>query len=121
MKIGRSLAFVVLIGIAFTTVRADDNHSNSIPNYSKAIFACVRSHLAFSVLEGVAATAFAEFAIELLPDGRQSEPPRLVKPSAVSGYDIAAMRAILLCDPFPRRDDGSVPRSISLRLYPVDR
>jgi len=88
--------------------------------YSAKIQSAVRAHLSYAVPEGVAPTVYAEFAVELLPTGEQAAEPRLVKPSGLPGFDDAARRAILRTDPFPRRDDGTVPRSLSLRLYPQD-
>jgi colicin import membrane protein len=88
--------------------------------YSAKIQSAVRAHLSYAVPEGVAPTVYAEFAVELLPTGEQAAEPRLVKPSGLPGFDEAARRAILRTDPFPRRDDGTVPRSLSLRLYPQD-
>ncbi|HXQ64431.1 putative Protein TolA [Burkholderiales bacterium] len=88
--------------------------------YSAKIQSAVRAHLFFAVPEGVSPSVFAEFEVELLPTGEQAKDPRLVKPSGLPGFDEAAQRAILRTDPFPRRDDGTVPRSLSLRLYPQD-
>ncbi len=88
--------------------------------YSAKIQSAVRAHLSYAVPEGVAPTVYAEFAVELLPTGEQAAEPRLVKASGLPGFDEAARRAILRTDPFPRRDDGTVPRSLSLRLYPQD-
>jgi len=88
--------------------------------YSAKIQSAVRAHLSYAVPEGVAPTVYAEFSVELLPTGEQAAEPRLVKPSGLPGFDEAARRAILRTDPFPRRDDGTVPRSLSLQLYPQD-
>jgi colicin import membrane protein len=89
-------------------------------SYSARIQAAIRSHLFFAVPDGVPPSAFAEFAVELLPTGELAGEPRLVSASGVPGYDEAARRAILRTDPFPRRDDGTVPRSFILRLYPQE-
>ncbi len=88
--------------------------------YSARIQSAVRAHLSFAVPDGVPATVYAEFLVELLPTGEQESEPRLVKPSGLPGFDEAAQRAILRTDPFPRRDDGTVPRPLRLRLYPQD-
>ena len=88
--------------------------------YSARIQSAVRAHLSFAVPDAVPATIYAEFLVELLPTGEQAAEPRLVKPSGLPGFDEAAQRAILRTDPFPRRDDGTVPRTLSLRLYPQD-
>jgi colicin import membrane protein len=88
--------------------------------YSAKIQSAVRAHLSYAVPEGVSPTVYAEFAVELLPTGEQAAEPRLVKPSGLPGFDEAARRAILRTDPFPRRDDGTVPRTLTLQLYPLD-
>ena len=88
--------------------------------YSARIQAAVRAHLSFAVPDGVPRTVYAEFLVELLPTGEQAAEPRLIKPSGLPGFDEAAQRAILRTDPFPKRDDGTVPRSLSLQLYPQD-
>jgi colicin import membrane protein len=88
--------------------------------YSAKIQAAVRAHLYFAVPEGVPPSVYAEFEVDLLPTGEQAAEPRLVKPSGLPGFDEAARRAILRTDPFPRRDDGTVPRSFHLLLYPQD-
>ncbi len=88
--------------------------------YSARIQAAVRAHLFYAVPEGVPASVYAEFKVFLLPTGEQASEPELVKSSGVPGFDDAARRAILRTDPFPRRDDGTVPRTLSLQLYPQD-
>lgn len=87
--------------------------------YGARIEAAVRSHLAYAVPEGTPSSAYADFHVELLPTGELAADPTLVHPSGVPGYDDAARRAILRTDPFPRRDDGTVPRSLNLRMRPV--
>jgi colicin import membrane protein len=88
--------------------------------YGARVQSAVRAHLSFAVPEGVASSVYAEFAVELLPTGEQASEPRLTKPSGLPGFDEAARRAILRTDPFPRRDDGTVPRSFILQLHPQD-
>jgi colicin import membrane protein len=84
------------------------------------IQSAVRAHLFFAVPEGVAPEVYAEFEVYLLPTGEQAAEPKLIKPSGVPGYDDAARRAIIRTDPFPRRDDGSIDRTLRLRMYPQD-
>ena len=87
-------------------------------SYRALIIACVRPHIAFSVPDGISDQVYAAFKVELLPTGEQAAPPQLIKPSGLPGYDDAAERAIIRCDPFPRDKDGSVPRSFILTMYP---
>jgi colicin import membrane protein len=46
---------------------------------------------------------------------------RLVKPSGLPGYDAAVERAIRRTDPFPRKPDGTVDRTVSIRFRPVEK
>jgi colicin import membrane protein len=88
-------------------------------DYAARINAAVRSHLSFAVPEWVQKDVYAEFHVELLPTGEIAVEPVLVRSSGVPGYDDSARRAILRTDPFPRRDDGTVPRTLQLRMYPA--
>jgi len=89
--------------------------------YSALIKACVRSHLAFSVPPGTSEQVYASFKVELLPTGEQAALPQLIKPSGLPGYDDAAERAIIQCDPFPRDQNGTIPnRSFNLDMYPIE-
>jgi len=87
--------------------------------YKGLIIACIRPNIAFAVPDGTPEQVYAEFKVELLPTGEQAAPPKLIKPSGLPGYDDAAERAIIRCDPFPRDKDGTVPRPLSLKLYPT--
>ncbi len=87
--------------------------------YRAMIIACVKKGLSFSVPDATSESIYAEFKVELLPTGEQAATPQLVKPSGLPGYDDAAERAIIRCDPFPRKEDGSVDRSFTLRMYPT--
>jgi colicin import membrane protein len=88
-------------------------------SYKGLIIACVRPHIAYAVPDGTSEQIYAAFKVELLPTGEQAAPPQLIKPSGLPGYDDAAERAIIRCDPFPRDKDGTVPRSFTLRMYPT--
>jgi colicin import membrane protein len=89
--------------------------------YRALIKACVLRNVRFAVPEGITDQVYAEFQVELLPTGEQAAgSPRLTKPSGLPGWDEAAERAIILCDPFPRRPDGTAPRSISLTMRPAE-
>jgi len=88
--------------------------------YKGLINKCIRPHIVFAVPEGTSDQVYAEFKVDLLPTGEQAAPPQLTKPSGLPGYDDAADRAIIRCDPFPRDRDGTVPRSFTLRMYPTE-
>jgi colicin import membrane protein len=87
--------------------------------YSALVIACVRPHIAFVVPEGTGTNVYADFRVELLPDGAVAS-VRLVRASGLAGYDAAAERAIRRCDPFPRKRDGTIDRTIDVRMYPVE-
>jgi colicin import membrane protein len=87
--------------------------------YSARVIGCIRPHIVFVVPEGTGANVYAEFRIELLPDASVAG-VRLTRTSGLPGYDAAAERAIRRCDPFPRKSDGTLDRTIELRMYPVE-
>jgi colicin import membrane protein len=88
--------------------------------YSALVKACIRPHIVFAVPEGTPDSVYAEFKVDLLPTGEHAAPPQLTKPSGLPGYDDAAERAIIRCDPFPRNSDGTVPRTFTLKMYPTE-
>jgi colicin import membrane protein len=87
--------------------------------YAAQIIGCIRPHLVFVVPEGTSAAVCADFRVELMPDGSVAG-VRLVRPSGLANYDAAAERAIRRCDPFPRKRDGGIDRTIDVRMYPVE-
>lgn len=87
--------------------------------YAAAVVACIRPHIAFAVPEGTPPSVAAEFRVELLPDASVAS-VTLLKPSGLPGYDAAAERAIRRCDPFPRKRDGTIDRTILVVLRPVE-
>jgi len=110
-----------LTGQVSGAARAQSASPGVISNaYSALIKACIRPNIVFAVPEGTSDQVYAEFKVELLPTGEQAAPPQLAKPSGLPGYDDAAERAIIRCDPFPRDRDGTVPRSFTLRMYPTE-
>jgi colicin import membrane protein len=110
-----------LTGAATGTARAPFASTGVISNaYGALIKACIRPHIVFAVPEGTSEDIYAEFKVELLPTGEQASPPQLTKPSGLPGYDDAAERGIIRCDPFPRDRDGTVPRSFTLKMYPSE-
>jgi len=100
-------------GAAASGVRGSDSA------YSALVIGCIRPHIVFVVPEGTAANVYADFRVELLPDASVAS-LRLVRPSGLPGYDAAAERAIRRCDPFPRKRDGTIDRTIDVRMYPVE-
>ena len=108
-------------GQASGTARASSASPGVMSNsYRALIISCVRPHIVFAVPDGTSDRLYAEFKVELLPTGEQAAPPQLIKASGLPGYDDAAERAIIRCDPFPRDRDGSAPRSFNLRMYPTE-
>jgi colicin import membrane protein len=87
--------------------------------YAALIKACIRPHIVFAVPDNISDQIYAEFTVDVLPTGEQPT-PHLTKPSGLPGWDDAAERAIIHCDPFPRDRDGTVPRSIALRMRPAE-
>lgn len=98
---------------ASSTVRGAD------ATYAAQVIGCIRPHIAFAVPEGTSASVYADFRVELLPDGSVAS-VRLVRPSGLANYDAAAERAIRRCDPFPRKREGGIDRTIDVRMYPVE-
>ena len=103
------------------TARAPLASSGVISNaYSALIKACIHPHIVFAVPDGTSEQIYAEFQVELLPTGEQASTPKLTRASGLAGWDDAAERAIIQCDPFPRDRDGTVPRSFTLKMYPTE-
>ncbi len=100
-------------GAAASGVRGSD------AGYSAMVIGCIRPHIVFVVPEGTSSNVYADFRVELLPDGSVAG-VRLVRASGLAGYDAAAERAIRRCDPFPRKRDGTLERTIDVRMYPVE-
>jgi colicin import membrane protein len=98
---------------AGSTVRGAD------AGYAAQVIGCIRPHIAFAVPEGTSAAVYADFRVELLPDGSVNG-VRPLRPSGLANYDAAAERAIRRCDPFPRKRDGSIDRTIDVRMYPAE-
>lgn len=88
-------------------------------SYSALVIGCIRPHIVYVVPPGTGTHVYADFRVELLPDGSVAG-LRLVRASGLAGYDAAAERAIRRCDPFPRKRDGTLDRTIDIRMYPVE-
>jgi colicin import membrane protein len=88
--------------------------------WAARIKSAVLANLNFAVPEGVSPAVYAAFRVDLLPDGEQASEPLLVHPSGLAGFDEAARRAILRTNPFPRKSNGTVDRTVTLELHPQD-
>ncbi len=93
--------------------------SGGDPTYEGQLIALIRPRIAFAVPENTPASVYAEFQVDLLPTGEILAVRRL-KASGLSGYDEAVERAIRRTDPFPRKRDGTVDRTVIIRFRPVD-
>jgi colicin import membrane protein len=93
--------------------------SQGEPGYAGRIKGCIKPNIVFDPT-GAPPDTQAEFEVDLLPDGSQAGAPKMTKPSGLPAYDAAVDRAIRKCDPFPRPDNGPVPRSMHLTFRPTD-
>lgn len=89
------------------------------PGYAAQLVALIRPRIVFAVPENTPASVYAEFQVDLLPTG-EILAVRKLKASGLPGYDEAVERAIRRTDPFPRKRDGSVERTVIIRFRPVD-
>lgn len=89
------------------------------PSYAAQLVAIIKPRIVFAVPEGTPTSVYADFQVDLLPTGEILSVKRL-KASGLPGYDDAVERAIRRTDPFPRKRDGSVDRSVIIRFRPVD-
>jgi colicin import membrane protein len=88
-------------------------------SYAGQLIALIRPRIAFAVPENTPASVYAEFQVDLLPTGEILAVKKL-KASGLPGYDEAVERAIRRTDPFPRKRDGTVERTVIIRFRPVD-
>jgi colicin import membrane protein len=89
-------------------------------DYRTRLAALIRSRIVYLVPEGTAESVYAEMQVELLPTG-EVVGIRVLKPSGLPEYDAAVERAIRRTDPFPRKPDGTIDRTIVIRFRPVDQ
>ncbi len=89
------------------------------PGYAAQLVGIIKPRIVFAVPEGTPPSVYAEFQVDLLPTGEIMAVKRL-KPSGLAGYDEAVERAIRRTDPFPRKRDGTVERTVIIRFRPVD-
>ena len=87
--------------------------------YVGQLVALIRPRIVFAVPENTPASVYAEFQVDLLPTGEILAVRRL-RASGLPGYDEAVERAIRRTDPFPRKRDGTVERTVIIRFRPVD-
>lgn len=88
-------------------------------SYEGLLISLIKPRIVFAVPEGTSPQIYADFQVDLLPTG-EILAVKLLKPSGLPGYDAAVERAIRRTDPFPRKRDGSVDRSVLIRFRPVD-
>jgi colicin import membrane protein len=88
--------------------------------YAGLLASTIKPRIVFAVPEGTSANIYADFEVDLLPTG-EILAVRLVKPSGLPGYDAAVERAIRRTDPFPRKADGTVDRTVPIRFRPVEK
>jgi colicin import membrane protein len=89
--------------------------------YAAQVIACIRPHIVYAVPDNIQPGQYrTEFVVQLLPSGEQVGSPRLDRPSGLAGFDGAVERAIRRCDPFPRKKDGTVDRTVTVIVDPVD-
>jgi colicin import membrane protein len=89
------------------------------PGYVGQLIGLIRPRIVYAVPDGTSPAIYAEFQVDLLPTGEILNVRRL-KASGLPGYDEAVERAIRRTDPFPRKRDGTVERTVIIRFRPVD-
>jgi len=90
------------------------------PGYAGLLAGIIKPRIVFAVPEGTSSTIYADFEVDLLPTG-EILAVRLIRPSGLPGYDAAVERAIRRTDPFPRKADGTVERTLKLTFRPVEK
>jgi colicin import membrane protein len=88
-------------------------------SYAGQLNALIRPRIIFAVPENTPASIYADFQVDLLPTGEILAVKKL-KASGLPGFDEAVERAIRRTDPFPRKRDGTVDRTVIIRFRPVD-
>jgi len=88
-------------------------------SYAAQLVTLIRPRIVYAVPENTPASVYAEFQVELLPTG-EILAVRKLKASGLPGYDEAVERAIRRTDPFPRKRDGTIDRTVIIRFRPVD-
>jgi colicin import membrane protein len=88
-------------------------------SYIGLLVGLIKPRIVFAVPEGTSAKIHAQVQVDLLPTG-EILAVKVLKPSGLPGYDAAVERAIRRTDPFPRKRDGTIDRTITIDFYPVD-
>lgn len=88
--------------------------------YGQMLAGMIKPRIVFAVPDGTSSSVYADFDVDLLPTGEILR-VRLIKSSGLPGYDAAVERAIRRTDPFPRKADGTVDRTVPLRFFPVEK
>ncbi len=88
--------------------------------YAALLAGVIKPRIVYAVPDGTSPGIHADFEVDLLPTG-EILAVRLIKPSGLPGYDAAVERAIRRTDPFPRKPDGSVERTMRLTFRPVEK
>jgi colicin import membrane protein len=88
--------------------------------YAALLAGIIKPRIIFAVPDGTPASVHADFEVDLLPTG-EILAVRLIRPSGLPGYDAAVERAIRRTDPFPRKPDGTVDRTIRLTFRPIEK
>jgi len=88
--------------------------------YGSMLAGLIKPRIVFAVPDGTPSSVYADFDVDLLPTGEILR-VRLIKSSGLPGYDAAVERAIRRTDPFPRKADGTVDRTVPLRFFPVEK
>ena len=88
-------------------------------SYEAQLIALIRPRIVFAVPENTPSSVYADFQVDLMPTGEILAVRRL-KASGLPGYDEAVERAIRRTDPFPRKRDGTIERTVIIRFRPVD-
>jgi colicin import membrane protein len=88
-------------------------------DYIARLTALIKSRIVYAVPEGTPQTVYAEVQVDLLPTGEVAG-ISFLRQSGMPEYDEAVERAIRRTDPFPRKPDGTIDRTIVIRFRPVE-
>jgi colicin import membrane protein len=88
-------------------------------DYIARLTALIKSRIVYAVPDGTPTSVYADVQVDLLPMGEVTA-IKFLKPSELPEYDAAVERAIRRTDPFPRKPDGTVDRTITIRFRPVE-
>lgn len=106
-------------GGAPTATAETAGSSRGDASYAAQLVALIKPRIVFAVPEGTSTQIHAIFQVDLLPTG-EILAIKLLKASGLPGYDAAVERAIRRTDPFPRKRDNTVDRSVTITFRPVE-